>query len=340
MRVGINPAKFDKDIISLVYHRIVIPVYIPNHDGYFMNQFDVFKLCIQSLLRTIHDKTRITIYINSCAEDVINYIYELKKNHESIDQIFISKINMGKINALIAGIKGNIEPVVTITDADVLFKQGWQQETEHLLNSFPEAGMISPVPTSKGVRYHTANNWLYALINGKVRFEPVAEPEALIQFEKSITTEGTLYSEEHLKNYITLTNQEGVSAVWGCGHFVATMRREVFDKGSNSPAFIKIQGGVEENFIDIPNEMLGFLRLSTIKNYAHHMGNTPERWMYDVLNSFENNNIYKTIEIKPSKPFKGINLFTSRILQKLMKNKINNLIYFKILGINIPNGYL
>ena len=126
----------------------------------------------------------------------------------------------------------------------------------------------------------------------------------------------------------------------GCGHFVATLKREVFDKGTNEPAFIKIQGGVENKFIDIPNERLGLLRLATKLNYAFHMGNFSEPWMYE-----EFNNIHKEsssgIDITKLR-YKNFNknaTFLGRVFIKfLKKQKVKNII-FKKLGLANPLDY-
>jgi hypothetical protein len=50
MRIGSNPEKTNNSIILDNYHRIVIPVYIPNFEGYFKDAFEIFKLCLDSLL--------------------------------------------------------------------------------------------------------------------------------------------------------------------------------------------------------------------------------------------------------------------------------------------------
>ena len=61
MRIGNNPEKESPTMVVENYHRIIVPVFIPHFEGYFKEAFDVFKLCIESLLLTVHSKTRITI---------------------------------------------------------------------------------------------------------------------------------------------------------------------------------------------------------------------------------------------------------------------------------------
>ncbi|NJW55682.1 hypothetical protein HC175_22465, partial [Salinimicrobium sp. CDJ15-91] len=95
-----------------------------------------------------------------------------------------------------------------------------------------------------------SNNWFYGLLGeASIRFEEVKDPQAMKKFEDSLGDTVKLYSSSHLEKYLVL-RKKGAKAVMGSGHFVATLRREVFDLGSNSPAYIKIQGGVENKFID------------------------------------------------------------------------------------------
>jgi len=343
MRIGSNPEKTSKAITIENYHRIVIPVYIPNFEGYFKDAFDVFKLCLESLLLTIHSKTRITIYNNNCHPEVKEYIDLKYSESNCIDQVFHSKENLGKINAILAASKGNLEPIITITDADVFFKNGWQEAVEKVLVGFPEAGMVSPVPGSKAYKSYTSNNWAYAVFKAKLSFQNVIDKEALINFDRSLGNDKNLYDPIHLEKHLIIENKKTkAQAVMGCGHFVATMRREVFDKGTNEPAFIKIQNGVEGKFIDIPNEEMGFLRLATKDNYAYHMGNTKEDWMYEEFKKLKLPEIDGALDAKvisTSKPLgKGYQFFGKIILQLLSKKAIKKR-YFLHLGLNSTADY-
>ncbi|RED19575.1 hypothetical protein BD847_3862 [Flavobacterium cutihirudinis] len=334
MRIGFNPVKEDKEIVVENYHRIIIPVYIPHFEGYFEQTFEIFKLCIDSLLLTIHDKTRITIYNNACHPDVADYIDLKYKESNFIDQVFHSKQNLGKINAILASTKGNLEPLITITDADVFFKENWQDAVEKMMIDFPAAGMICPVPNSKAVSNYVKNNWYYGLFNGKLKFEKVSDPGAMIKFDESLGNKKSLLKQIHLEKYLVLYNKKrNARAVMGAGHFVATLRREVFDKGSNEPAFIKIVGGVENKFIDIPNEQLGYLRISTPENYAYHLGNSIEDWMFEEFSNLKKEN-KKTSH--NSLDFKGVPISrTGRILGYCIQKIISKNFKIKLKVLNL-----
>lgn len=343
MRIGTNPEKNSKNLMVENYHRIIVPVYIPHFEGYFKEAFEVFQLCIESLLLTIHEKSRITIYNNNCHEEVKKYIDEKYSNSEFIDQVFHSKENLGKINAILAASKGNLEPLITITDADVLFKHNWQKAVEGVFCGFAEAGMVSPVPSSKAFSIYTANNWAYSLFKGKLFFDNVLEPDALIKFDRSLGNQKKLYNAIHLKKYLVLKNKKNkMEAVMGCGHFVATLRREVFDKGTAEPAFVKIQNGVEGKFIDIPNQELGYLRLATKNNYAFHMGNTIESWMleeFEILKTTARNKQIDLCKLPEIAPMDKIQLIIGKILLYLISKKPIKKNIFSYLGLNSKEEY-
>ncbi|MDG2356767.1 MAG: glycosyltransferase family 2 protein [Polaribacter sp.] len=335
MRIGINPEKENKEIKDKIYHRVVVPVYIPDFEGYFAGSFEVFKLCLESLLLTVHSQTRITIYNNNCHKDVKTYIDKKYYESEYIDQVFHSKKNVGKINAILASVKGNLEKLITVSDADVFFKNGWQFGVEKLFVNFPEAGMISPVPSSKSMLSYTSNNWFYSLFKGNLSFEKVLDPKAMHRFDLSLGNKQRLYKSIHLKKYLVLTNKKNNSqAVMGCGHFVATVHRVVFDKGSSEPAFFKISNGIESKFIDIPNEKLGFLRLATKENLAFHMGNFTEPWMFEefrtlkkeISNGIDSSNLV-------SKSFNKKATFIGKIYLRLLKIKAFRNLLFRRFGI-------
>lgn len=343
MRIGLNPIKDNAEIKIENYHRIIVPVYIPNFEGYFKEAFEVFKLCIESLLLTIHDKSRITIYNNNCHPEVKKYIDEKYQDSIFIDQVFHSKENLGKINAILAASKGNLEPIITITDADVLFKHNWQKAVEDIFINFPHAGMVSPVPSSKAINHYTANNWGYALFKGKLYFDDVLDPEALVRFDDSLGNVNKLYKPIHLKKYLVLKSKENkTEAVMGCGHFVASMRREVFDKGTSEPAFIKILKGVETKFIDYPNENLGYLRLATKDNFAFHMGNVVEGWMYQEYQVLKESN--KNSTKLDSSNFKGksmnrLSIKFGRFVNALIARKKIRKIIYNFLGLKSNEEY-
>ena len=62
MRLGFNPHKDKIQEVSDYGHQVVIPVYIPNQEGYFKDSFTILKLCLNSLFKTSHIQTYFTVF--------------------------------------------------------------------------------------------------------------------------------------------------------------------------------------------------------------------------------------------------------------------------------------
>lgn len=333
MRIGNNPEKENNQLALESYHRIVIPVYIPNlTQDYFKDGLTIFKLCIQSLLYTIHKKTKVSLIDNGCCAEVATYLQQLYKDNNQVDQLLNSKINLGKVNAIYSAVKSNLEPLITISDADVMFLPGWQTSVEQILKDFPESGMVSPVPSSLGYRSPFINSTVYyGLFKGKLQFEDVVEPDGLVKFQDSIGR--VMYNSTHLKKFLTVSNKKK-SAVVGCGHFVATMRAEVFKKAPQEVCQHKIVGGSESTYFDIPNDEAGFLRLATKQNLAYHLGNTYEPWMDTKMEIILNtpNAEFCLKELPKPEPFNPIQIKVGKLFRVLLLKKFKKS-YFKYKGI-------
>lgn len=116
MRIGENPNKnINSEISSLIYHRIIIPVFIPSlKESYFKSSLEILKLNLESLIYTVHDRTRITVVNNGSCSEVREYLEKIHLKEPKFDQLYHSKINLGKINAVYSAVKSNTEELFTI----------------------------------------------------------------------------------------------------------------------------------------------------------------------------------------------------------------------------------
>ena len=266
MRIGFNPQKDKKIESSEFFHQVIIPVYIPNGEGYFKDSFIIFKLSLESLFITSHKKTFITIVNNGSCNEVVQYLNQLhfeKKIHE-----LIHTVNIGKLNAILKGTAGQLFSFVTIADADVFFLNNWQQNSYLIFNAFPEAGAVSPVPSSKVLKQHTSNILRKYLFSKNMKFIDVLNPSAMQHFAKSIGNPD-FYNKFQLEKYLCI-ERNGIKAVVGAGHFVATYNSEVFKNAKSTYSAYKM-GSEIRNFLDKPVMDKGYWRLSTLGNYAYHI---------------------------------------------------------------------
>ncbi len=313
MRVGFNPHK-DQLLRTPEYvHQVVIPVYIPHEEGYFKDGFKILKLCLNSLLATVHAKTFISIINNGSCTNVKLYLNDLYE--QALIQELIHTENIGKLNAILKGIVGNKIPLVTIADADVLFLDHWQRETTKVFQKVPQAGVVGIVPQFKMYESNCGNVLWANLLNNKLRFCSVENKEALIRFYDSLGWDRN-YNQDYLEQHLGLLIDSQLKVLIGSGHFVATYKKDIFE---NVVSYIGYKmGGDSEGYLDqLPLEK-DYWRLTTHDNYAYHMGNVYEDWM--VVPSKNNNEMdFSSIQFSERKQINAISyFFKNRLFAKVL----------------------
>lgn len=280
MRIGMNPQKKEKKIDLQFQHRVIILVYVPEKEGYYDNIFEVFKLCLESAITTINDKCAITVVNNGSKKEVVEYINQKFVNKE-IDSVIHHNCNIGKMDAIIGAARASREPIITLSDVDVLFKFGWQQEVERNFNAFENLGTISPMAVKSSFRIaniSTQQQIIFKQLSFKL--EPIPEnTNDYNLYLKSLNWDITC-SENAMWPVVQSNNQK---AILGCAHQVLCINREIFFKTvPTAPSLTLIGQNSVYNYADGPIDFAGGLRLSTYHNYAYHMGNTVEDWMLKV----------------------------------------------------------
>lgn len=322
MRIGYNPNKDKIQGPNEFFHQVIVPVFIPNQEGYFKDSFTILHYCLQSLFKTSHPKTYFTIVNNGSCVEVVDYLNAL--HHENKIHELIHTTNIGKLNAVLKGNTGQKFPLITITDADVLFLNDWQKATYQIFEAFPKAGAVCPTPSSKSFNNNTFNLVFENFFSKKLQFTVVKNSEALKAFAHSVGNPN-FYKKVHLEKYLTLDN--GIcKAVVGAGHFVTTYRSDVFENLAISYTNYNLGGDSEYKILDRPVVKKGLWRLSTEDNFAYHLGNFSEIWMVETLNQLQVNKykpnlIFNFNEVEETKfGFWIKNIFFAKLLyQKKIK---------------------
>ncbi|WP_281231897.1 glycosyltransferase family A protein [Flavobacterium gelatinilyticum] len=319
MRVGYNPNKDKKQEPNDFFHQVVIPVYIPDSEGYFKDSLKILKYCIESLFKTIHPKTYITVVNNGSCTEVVDYLTNLQKTGKIHELINTS--NIGKLNAIIKGISGHDFSLITISDCDVLFLNDWQKETYNVFEQFPKTGAVCPTPSSRSLKNHTSNIWFDLLFSKSLYFSKVKNPIALRAFAESVQNPG-MYQDIHLEKYLTVS-KDNFKAVVGAGHFITTYRKEVFDNNGIKYSNFMLGGDSEAKLLDLPVVEKGMWRLSTEDNFAYHLGNVAEEWMKETLSALDQNKFFidkpiilKKIRFSKFELFIKNKIFSRIIMQK------------------------
>ncbi len=336
MRVGQHPLKEKQSEVTDGTHSVVMSVHIPPLEHlYFRDALRIFDLSLTSLLASLSENTRISLFSDSSDPAVEEVLYRKKQESSKIDQVFISSKNVGKINAMLSVIRSNRECIMTLTDSDVLFGPNWETEVVSVLTSFPEAGMVSPLPTTGSGSYafeYSSTTLFFGFMRRYLQLADVQDSEGLIRFNESIGRPALRDSQ--LSKQMIL-NRNGVSAVIGAGHFVATYRSTVFSRTPISPALHKIGNGVEGQYLDAPVNDGGYLRLSTRKNHAFHMGNRIEDWMLEEAAKIADKTdsadvIFKEID-SVGRPLSAGEVFAGRLLNKFVMKKKPLRHYFQLM---------
>lgn len=278
MRTGVNPEKYKDHKNLLKYHRVIIPVYIPNFtEEYYKDIMQVFEDCLRSLFSSINPIfTAVTIINNNSHPNVGQIIYKFIQEGK-IDKYIEHIENKGKVYAAINEARASFEPFITIADADVLFFPGWENEVFKIFQAHKKTGVVSPVPSQSLALYKNASLFFDKYFTGNIKYGKIVSDEDCQLFLKGLgnpdllTRNNAQFSWKEKQYYL----EDPVPAVIGANHYVATYRREVLVYNSNFP-LEKFKKGYEEKYLDEPADKLGLYRLSSPKTFAYHVGNKPD----------------------------------------------------------------
>jgi hypothetical protein len=289
MRLGINPLKTNPSLLDhSAFHRIIVPVHIPNDEGYFAGQSDVLKECLDSISETVSfQTTRITVINNGSNVVISDYLRRLLDSGQINRLVHISE-NRGKLESVINEARASTEEYISLIDADMLMFPGWEHAVFEIFNAFPKAAVVSPMPAPQHSFYYNEICAFDLISRNRLRFGMVSD-QAIDLIETGLNAFGSLAGFRGGEFY---TEAGGVRARIGCGHCCATYRREIFFEDVRRKVEYVFKGGVEKFYIDYIPESWTYWRMATMEAYCYHMGNTlPSDWVRDIEKSFVNRSL-------------------------------------------------
>ena len=315
MRTGINPAKKVKDKHSEYFHQVIVPVYIPDDSEYFEDGLKVLNCCLNSLVKTVHDKTFITVVNNGSKGEVRSYLNKLLDENKIHEVIHTSSI--GKINAVVKGQRGHNFEFITVSDADVMFLSNWQKAVYDIFNTFKKTGVVGLVPQFKLFRYMSWNVLFDKFFSTEMKFRSVDDPDEMKSFNFSISHREE-YDDILFDKYLSL-ERNGVKAVVGSLHFVATYRRDALEHQPTNVVTELLGSTSDYHFLDKPPMIIDSWRLTTAGNYAYHLGNKHEVWMDNRINTLERFQLDEKVDFQPrSKSKRPLNYLIKAVLFKIL----------------------
>lgn len=295
MRSGFNPNKDQLVPPSKYLHQVVVPVHIPHQTDYFKDSLSILQFCLDSLTATVQPFTLITVVNNGSCEAVVQELN--RRHHEGTIHEIIHTTAIGKVNALLKGLVGQQTPLVTLTDADVLFQPGWQEETIDLFEKVARIGAVGLIPQMNLFRIDGFSLVWEHLFSSRLRFAKIPDVAAAERFYHSIGWDRN-YNPNHVLYNLQYT-ENGKSMWVGSGHVVTTFRRDVFREIQQSVPHQL--GGDSEWYLEEKPYQFHYHKVTTASNYAFHMGNVSESWM-EVPSTMPKTSTRTHIALSPSAP--------------------------------------
>jgi hypothetical protein len=171
---------------------------------------------------------------------------------------------------------------------------------------------VSPVPSQSLAFYNNYSLFFDNIIINKLKYDKIVTDLDCELYLKGMGNKSLLNRDKSKFSWMEKQYylEKKIKAIIGSGHFVATYRREVFDFEHPFPE-IKFKRGYENKYLDEPADRLGLYRLSTVKNFAYHLGGKVDDFIFNV--KFDNSeilqeNLIANIEM----PIKNKRLFRFR----------------------------
>ena len=275
-RFGMNPAR-NKNI-SYTPSRVsaAMMTYIPNLEGYFTHRLDVLKLSLDSLIQSVGEKTDIAVFNNGSCIQVREYLdHQLEVGR--IDYLFHSRKNLGVIGGFKVLFNALPGDVIAYCDDDVLYYPGWLDAHLEILDTFPRVGMVSGAPV--GYSSEHAVKAVEDFIASEPQDLLFSEKPRVDNWEESWAISTGRPVAEHLKQVQDTPNKhliyKGVEAVQSAKHFQFVTPKIVICEAFSPDWSGSLMDGLVT--LDESVDSLGYLRLTTPRRYARHIGNTISR---------------------------------------------------------------
>lgn len=310
---------------------ITTVVYIPMLEGYWRESLDVLRLFFDSLFCNTKMPFDLMVFDNGSCDDVRKYLNQLQ-NDGKIQYLVLSEYNLCKLGAM--NFLFSVAPgkYVSFVDSDAYFRSGWLKSSLEVMETFPQAGQVTALPTSdKTTHYYTST------YQG-IKSDPTIDvktgkliPEQFLEAHRlSIGKSRELYYRSVGKRNETKISRNNVRAYIAAQDFQFTTRKDIIrqvlplEVTEDEEYYDPIYSPVFESRLDA----LGYWRLSTGDYLVHHIGNTLPSSDSEASWVFDDSDIRRKSRKRQYNGTSCINckLLRNHYVRKLLK-KINTLTY-------------
>jgi hypothetical protein len=266
-----NPGRGKKSDFQPARVTAAVLTFLPNDVGYFADRFDVMRVCIESLLKNTHIPFDLMVFDNGSNEKVVDYLRQLRDSGD-IDFLFLSRQNIGKVNALKMMFHSAPGEVIAYCDDDVFFLPGWLERHLAVLDTYPDVGAVTGMYIKSHMREGIASTLRFA-----ERDDVVVEKGDLISREieqhyiENMGRTWEKYQEEIAGFEDVRMTYQGIQTFASAGHYQFVARKDRIIQALPAAWSMNLMGQMRD--LDIAIDNLGLLRVCTEPATIRLLGN-------------------------------------------------------------------
>jgi glycosyltransferase involved in cell wall biosynthesis len=271
MRVGQNPAKYVKSVAKAERVTVAVLNYIPFVSGFYAEMPQVLKSCLDAIRQETTVPFDLMVFDNASCEEVQQYLLD-ERAAGHIQYLTLSEKNLGKGGAWNIMLSGAPGEVVAYMDNDCLVSKGWLARSLEILETYPNAGMVTsrPFRTQPEV-YSSTLKWAQENPDVSVELGDIIPFEVFQEFDRSLAQTDEEIRQHYATSEDVLIEYEGVQAIIGASHWQFVARKNVL--GEFLPFSMDRPMGQVKRLDQRMNDA-GYLRLMPTEPLAMNMSNT------------------------------------------------------------------
>jgi glycosyltransferase involved in cell wall biosynthesis len=227
MRIGQNPAKFSKTVARPERITAAVLNYIPVLDGFYAEMLDVLRMSLTTLRETADLPFDLLVFDNGSCEEALQFLAD-EKQAGRIQHLMLSEKNLGKGGAWNMMLTGAPGEIIAFADNDVLYYPGWLSKSVQILETFPNAGMVTSRPfRTDADLYSSTAAWAESHSDVQLERGGFIPWQTFLEFDLSLgKPEEEIRSRYESTQDVRLTYR-GVQAMAGASHWQFLARKSV-----------------------------------------------------------------------------------------------------------------